>query len=160
MFKLFNRGKGHQSPFKAPLVPKMQNPQLPIEKGMSIDEAQESLKHIETGVILMRVERDRLRAENKTLTTTNRDLNLWVEDLKNQIAQMASQRKVYQGQKFYNPDNHKAPTIYLCARWNEFYMIRQQNEAVPVLMTDEQFNTLYGHYVLMPKQNFNRKRLG
>jgi len=74
-------------------------------------------------------------------------------------AEQLAQRKVYAGQKFYNPDNHKATTIYLCARWNEWYVVRSQNEETPRMITSKEFETLYGSYVVMPRQNFNRKHI-
>jgi len=96
-----------------------------------------------------------LKEENELLKNEVRILKEQYSAAKEQLAQ----RKVYAGQKFYNPDNHKAPTIYLCARWNEWYVVRAQNEVTPRMITSKEFETLYGSYVVMPRQNFNRKHI-
>lgn len=100
----------------------------------------------------------RYKATNQILADGNRAQQVEIIALKAVIANLRKQ-KVYAGQKFYDPSNHKAPTIYLCARWNEWYMIRQQNRVEPELMSQEQFNEAYGHYELMPRQNSNLKNI-
>lgn len=100
----------------------------------------------------------RQKAINQLLSIGNQEQQTEIIALKAIIENLRKQ-KVYAGQKFYDPSNHKAPTIYLCARWNEWYMIRQQNQVEPHIMSAEKFNEVYGEYVLMPKQNLNRKNL-
>jgi len=90
------------------------------------------------------------------------DLCLKYEDnitaLKSIVANLRRQ-KVYAGQKFYNPANHNAPTVYVCARWNEWYIVRQQNEATPRLITADVFKEQYPGYEVLPAMNLNRKNL-
>lgn len=134
MFKLFNRSKGLQSPAKAHL--KTINPAPSFISGglyQSGDRFIELTKQCESqaGEIIA---------------------------LKAIVANLRKQ-KVYSGQRFYNPKDHKAAVVYLCARWNDWYMIRMQNEAMPGLMTAEQWAKDFGHYELMPKPNTNLKNL-
>lgn len=128
MFKLFNREKGHQSPFKAPSLT-----------------TKDEIGILKNEISLLKFKNDNIDAINAGLCE--------------KIIALESARKVYAGQKFYDPKNHKSPTIYLCARWNEWYVVRAQNEATPRLITASEFNDQYGSYVLMPKQNLNRKNL-
>lgn len=78
--------------------------------------------------------------------------------LKSIISNLRKQ-KVYSGQKFYNPEDHKAPTVYLCARWNDWYVVRQSNHLTPILITAEQWKETYGHLVVIPQMNSNLKNL-
>lgn len=68
-------------------------------------------------------------------------------------------QKVYEGQKFYNPTAQSSPTVYLCARWNDWYMIRLSNQLTPQLMSAEQWKISYGHYVVLPRMNANQKNI-
>lgn len=68
-------------------------------------------------------------------------------------------QKRYQGQKFYNPHNQKAETIYLCARWNDYYMISVGRYNVPSIITAQEFNEKYGNYEILPQMNRNAKIL-
>lgn len=69
------------------------------------------------------------------------------------------QEKRYAGQKYYNPKGHKAETIYLCARWNDYYMISIGAYNVPNIITAAEFNERYGHYEIIPRMNRNQKNL-
>lgn len=100
----------------------------------------------------------RQKAINQLLSIGNQEQQTEIIALKAIIENLRKQ-KVYAGQKFYDPSNHKAPTIYLCARWNEWYMIRQQDETYPKLMDATNWNFHYGHYELMPRQNSNLKNI-
>lgn len=142
MFKLFNRAKGFQSPFKASsLALKEENDFLRNELFLLKGENGHNQKRLSCNMDIMR----------------DQDQEIIVLEA---IISNLRKQKVYAGQKFYDPSNHKAPTVYLCARWNEWYVVRAQNEATPRLITASEFNDQYGSYVLMPQQNLNRKMLG
>lgn len=88
-----------------------------------------------------------------------------IEDLKRSIIAQESvitnlrKDRHYPQQKFYNPKDHKAPTIYICAIWREYYMVRQSNELAPSIMTIDQWKETYGHYDIIPAQNRNLKNI-
>lgn len=68
-------------------------------------------------------------------------------------------QKRYSGQKYYNPNNHKAETVYLCARWNDYYMISIGRYNVPNIITAAEFNETYAGYEIIPSTNQNAKLL-
>lgn len=68
-------------------------------------------------------------------------------------------QKRYSGQKYYDPNNHKAATIYLCARWNDYYMISIGRYNVPNIITAAEFNETYAGYEIIQSTNQNSKLL-
>lgn len=146
MFKIFDRSKAASKSLASPLI---KDPAYGSDE--MINGLQKDMDEIYLGI-------KKLRLTNSILIETNKEKDIEIIALKAIISNLRKQ-KVYAGQKFYDPNNHRLPTIYLCARWNEWYMIRQQNEAEPRIISAETFNNVYGEYVLMPKQNANIKNL-
>lgn len=99
------------------------------------------------------------KKNNDTMRVTLKQMQIARESQSAEIAVLKEKTKRWPGQKFYNPFDHKAPTVYLCAIWRDFYMVRAQNEAEPVIMSAERWAELYGAYVKMPTSNRNQKLL-
>lgn len=146
MFKIFDRSKAASKSLASPLI---KEPAYGSDE--MINGLQKDMDEIYLGI-------KKLRLTNSILIETNKEKDIEIIALKAIISNLRKQ-KVYAGQKFYDPNNHRLPTIYLCARWNEWYMIRNQNQVQPFIMHNSEFQDLYGHYVLMPKQSANIKNL-
>lgn len=149
MFKLFDRKKATLKPLQAQFVSE-DNVLSEIDKGFDI--VVEKIKNL----------KDQKAAavnEISVLVGLVADRDKEIIALKSIVANLRKQ-KVYAGQRFYDPKNHKAPVVYLCARWNEWYMIRRQNQTTPLLITAEHWTENFGHYELMPRPNTNLKNLG
>lgn len=144
MYKLFSRSKAATKPLQSSFEIEQENEARIASLVKQMDDVYLGVKG--------------LKARNIALELMNKDQDAEVISLKAIVANLRKQ-KVYAGQRFYNPKDHKAPIVYLCARWNEWYMVRQQNEVTPQTISAVTWGELYGHYELMPKYNANLKNL-
>lgn len=144
MYKLFSRSKAATKPLQSSFEIEQENDARIASLVKQMDDVYLGVKG--------------LKARNIALELINKDQDAEVISLKAIVANLRKQ-KVYSGQRFYNPKDHKAPIVYLCARWNEWYMIRWQNEASPLLISQATWDSIYSDYELMPKSNTNLKNL-